>query len=278
MLLALQVMSVQLTGFPKLIYKKGFINPNKVRNLLGEMIEDMNPSGAFSAQYLNPGQISPHANELVEGFLNYSKELSGANETFTGEAAPQNATAISLLQKASSVALGDVKRRFYNAMEDVGRIWEEFWKVDYNMARVISIKDDDEKEVQLAFRGSDAADTDMKLKIDIGVASDYNEGYTLMALDKLWQMQLLTPEQYIKYSPKNTMPFKDSLLRDMEKQKMEQQRQTMEQLIGTMNPQERQIFSSSDPQTQQKILIDLAGQQQQAMNAMQPPEMMAQGA
>lgn len=274
MLLAMQVMSVQLTGFPKMMYKKGFVDPGKIRNMLGEMIEDLNPSGQWSAQYLIPGQISPVARELVDNFLNMTKDLAGAHETVTGEAAPSNATAISLMQRASSVSLDAIKKRYFQAIEDIGRIWEEFYKVNYNMDRIINIKDDDGEAQPILFNGANAADSELNLKIDIGTSTLYGEDYSMLSLDKFLEAGFIDFKTYLKYAPKNRVPFKDSLLKDMELQEKQQAAQTMDQLISTMTPQERQIFDASDENTRNKMLYDMANSQQQMMQqqAMMPQQ------
>lgn len=265
-LIAMQILSVQNTGWPKLLVKRGETGiKQNITNTPGEILVDNAPMGGWSAQYLNPGNISGHAQALVDNIMTYTKEVSGANESAMGEqiSSDLNASAIMMLQKAAGIPIESIKRRFYQAMEDVGRIWEEFWKVNYNTDRNVTLKNDDEEPYTQVFNGSQHADTEMELKIDIGPSSSYSETLMMSSLDKLFDSQQISLEQYLKYSPRNVIPFKDRLLKEVQEQ-MEQQavmeQQQMEQEGAMMQEQEAQM----------------AAEQEQQMMAEQEAEMQAQ--
>ncbi|NPV90074.1 MAG: hypothetical protein HPY50_04770 [Firmicutes bacterium] len=217
-LMAMQLLSVQLTGWPKLRYKPGAIDPGKITNAPGEMIEDKSATGGWGVDYMLPGTFNNQAQMLVERFIDYTKEISGAQEAAMGEApsADLNASAIMLLQKAAGVPLEGIRRRFYQAMEDVGRIWEEFWKVKYNTRRLVSVKGDDGQELAVEFTGTDHAGAELNLKIDVGPASSYSESLMMASLDRFLEKQYIGFDQYLRYAPKNVVPFKDRLLREVQ--------------------------------------------------------------
>lgn len=218
-LMAMQLLSVQLTGWPKLRYKPGAIDPNKITNTPGEMIEDKTPTGNWGVEYMTPGVMSNQSQMLVEKFMEYTKEISGAQDAAMGEApsADLNASAIMMLQKAAGVPLEGIRRRFYQAMEDVGRIWEGFWKVKYNTRRLVMVKGDDGQEVAAEFTGTDHAGAELNLKIDIGPASTYSESLMMSSLDKFLEKEYISFDQYLKYASKNVVPFKDRLLKELER-------------------------------------------------------------
>lgn len=271
-LVAMQILSVQLTGWPKLIYKKGAIDPSKITNAPGEMIEDHLPVGqGDGAKYLTPGNISAVAGNLVESILAYTRQMTGADEAATGSApsADLNATAIMLLQKASAIPIESIKRRFYSFIEDIGRIWEDIWKVKYNLPRQINLKDDDGEEYSAVFDGSQYQDVPMQLKIDVGPSSTYSESLMLSSLDKALDRGDIDYVQYLKYAPHAVVPFRDRLMKELEEKKGIVGQ--MEQLIASMQPEEKQMFDSLPPDQQFMFLQqNILAQQQPTAVPNQP--------
>ncbi|MEC0231176.1 hypothetical protein [Paenibacillus alba] len=270
-LMAMQLLSVQLTSWPKLIYKQGAIDPNKVTNAPSEMIADNAPPGHDGVKYLAPPSIPSITMGLVDSFMEYTKSLSSAQDASTGDVSKGqlNASAIMLLQKAAGVPIESIKKRFYRAIEDIGRIWEEFWKVKYNTTRKVTLKNDDGKEYPAEFNGSNYKDVDMNLKIDIGPSSQYSEELMMSSLDKLFDGQYISLEDYLEFAPQNVIPFKDRLLKKIEKQKEAQNMQ----IVMQMPPEMQQMYMNSPPEMQQQIIQQFTQQQEQEqMAAQQQPQ------
>ncbi|MFY0760197.1 hypothetical protein AB1K32_15105 [Metabacillus dongyingensis] len=257
-LMAMQLLSVQLTGWPKLIVDKNMVK-QQITNTPGEVINVTGMQGqsiANSISYMTPGAVSNNAPNLVESFLSYTREIAGANDNALGEqdAGQLNATAIMLLQKASGVPLESIKRRFYQAMEDIGLIWSEFWKVYHNTDRMVNLKDDEDEEYTDVFNGSQYQEVDMDLKIDIGPSSSYSETLMMTSLDKLFDTQQITLEDYLQFAPKNVIPFKDRLLKKVqERQEQEQMMmaQQQEQEAMMMQQQEQEMMGQQQMEEQQ---------------------------
>lgn len=265
LLIALQMMNVQLTGFPRLVYKKGAIDPSKVTNRIGEMIEDKSQMPGFQAQYLNAGQVSPLAGDLTQRFIDYTKDLSGANDNATGETNSENATAIMLLQKSAGTVVETIRKNFYRSLHDLGLIWLEFFKHRFNTIRVLSILDVDNTQQFVPFDSSMIEEAQFKLKINIGVSSAYAETFTTTALDKFLQGGYITFEQYLKYSPKNTVPFKDSLLREIEKQKEQEMEQEEQQLLSEQPPEIQQQYAMLPEEEKKVFMLALAKNKEQSL-------------
>ncbi|WP_028589434.1 portal protein [Paenibacillus massiliensis] len=274
-LVAMQILSVHLTGWPKLIYKPGAINPSKVTNAPGEMIEDNSPPGSKGVDYLNPGPMSANAANLVEAILGYTRQMTGADEAATGSApsADLNATAIMLLQKAAAIPIESIKRRFYRAIEDIGRVWEDFWKVKYNLPRQVMLKDDDGEDMPTMFDGSQYQGMEFNLKIDVGPSSTYSESLVVSGLENALAAGHITYEQYLKYMPKNTVPYRDSLLKEIDESKgivgM------LEQAVQSMSPEERAQFDTLDPQGQMTVLTSVIAPPQPVIPQQTMPQPMA---
>ncbi|WP_433748230.1 portal protein [Paenibacillus amylolyticus] len=274
MLVAMQILSVQLTGWPKMVYKSQAIDPSKVTNAPGEMIEDRMPPGqGDGVKYLNPGAISSSAANLVEAILGYTRQMTGADEAATGSApsAQLNATAIMLLQKAAAIPIESIKRRFYRLIEDVGRIWEDFFKVKYNLPRQVKLQDDDGEEYATMFDGSQYQDTELNLKIDVGPSSTYSESLVLSSLNDALNRGNITYEQFLKFAPRNVVPFRDRLMKELEEKKGIVG--VIEQMIATMQPQEQEMFSSMPPEQQLQLIQQVMMQQQPQQGMPQSPSM-----
>jgi len=254
-LVAMQIFSVQLTGWPKLVYRSGAIDPSKITNRPGEMIEDKSAPGmGDGVKYMNPGNISGAAANLVEQILNYTRQMTGANDAATGNmsSADLNATAIMLLQKAAGIPIESIKRRFYSVVEDIGRIWEDIWKVKYNIGRQVMLKDDEGEEYPEFFKGTEHQDKEMRLKIDIGPSSTYSESLMLSSLDKFLDRGDITFEQYLKFAPKNVVPYRDRLQKELDEGKGIVGQ--IEQFVKSMAPEEKAMFDQMPPEQQFQLL------------------------
>lgn len=273
-IIAMQILSVELTGWPKLIIDKTLVN-QPITNSPGEVISvntGSNGNVNNSIQYLNPAQMSSQSFNLVESLLSYTKEVAGANENALGEqsSGQLNATAIMLLQKASGVPLESIKRRFYQACEDIGLIWSEFWKAYYNTDRNVTLKDDNGDEYTDTFNGEQYTNVDMNLKIDIGPSSSYSESLMMTSLDKLFDTQHIDIKQYLQYAPKNVIPFKDRLLKDIQEKEeqammmqQQQQEEAFQQALMQLSPEEQQAYLSASPEMQQQIKTQMMQEQPQ---------------
>lgn len=275
-LMAMQLLSVQLTGWPKMVYNPNYIDAKALNNDPSQPIQDTSPPGQSTVRYLTPGSVSSLANGLVEAFMDYTKQLSSAQDAATGDLSKGelNATAIMLLQKAAGVPIESIKKRFYRFIKDVGEIWEEFWKVKYNTSRQITLKDDDGQEYSEEFTGSDYADIGLNLKINVGPASTYSEELMMASLDKLFDGQHIDLEDYLEYAPQNVIPFRERLLKKVrERKELAAQQQAEQEAAVAAQPQ-------PDPVAEQqaKLQNDMAIKQQEHQQRMEVEQLKAQTA
>lgn len=265
LLMAFELFSLQLTGWPKMRYKKGAINPTKITNTPGEMIEDSSPNNGWGVEYFTPPQINNQVQIIVDKLIDLTETMSGATETSMGETPSKQlpAAAIMMLQKASGISIDSIRRRFYQSQEDIGLIWQEFWKVKYNINRMITVKDNEENEYSTEFLGTKYADTNLKLKIDIGPASSYSEALAMASLDKFYDRKDITFEQYLKIAPQNVVPFKENLLKLIDQNK--QQEMLMMQLVQ-QNKLLMEMVKKLPPEVQQTLLQQVEKQPPQMEN------------
>ncbi|MFC5775154.1 hypothetical protein [Ectobacillus antri] len=275
-LIAMQIKSVQDSGWPKLLVRPGALKRNPT-NTPGEILFDNSPSGEWGIKHLEPAPMSNMVNNLVSELMTYTKETVGANENALGEqvGSDLNAAAIMALQKASSVPIESIKRRFYQFVEDVGRIWEDMWKVYYNMERNVVVKDDEQQDVVIPFKGDTYKDVDMVLKIDIGPSSSYSESLMMASLDKLFDGQYISLEDYLEFAPKNVIPFKDRLLKKVQQQMEMQREQAIQQATQQVMAEEQ--MQQAPEETDLNMDVQMLYEQAPDELKMQIDQMVQQG-
>ncbi|MGF6951873.1 hypothetical protein QF028_004378 [Neobacillus sp. B4I6] len=290
LLIAMQILSTQLTGWPKVIVDRAIVQGN-VTNTPGEVINVNSGGGGNSVgnavQYLNPANVSTGSFNLIDSLLSKTKEVAGANESALGEnmGSQLNASAIMMLQKASGIPLESIKRRFYQAMEDTGNVWLDMWQVYYNTDRMIAVKNDDGEPQSAVFNGEKYKDIEMSMKVDIGPSSSYSETLMMSSLDKLFDTQQITLEMYLKYVPNNVVPFKDRLLKDIQAQQEEQMMMQEQQMQEQQMEEEQQVYADDmiaeqeqaateqeAPHNFDRLLAQLPKHQQKAFEKLSPEE------
>jgi hypothetical protein len=264
-IIAMMLLSVQDTAWPKILAKQGALQ-QQITNTPGEIIIDYGMQGQDGIKYLQPGNISQFAPLVVDKIMDFTRTLTGASEVATGDPFTKdlNAAAIIAMQNAAKIPIDQIKRRFYRAMEDVGRVWEQFFKAKYVTTRNVTVKDDEGNDVPMSFNGSQYADVPMKLKIDIGASSSVSESLMMSSLDKFLDKQYIDFPTYLEFVPQNVVPFKDRLKKIIEQQQQEQmmmqQQQMQAQQQGTMNDvmallsPEEQAIVQQNPQLLQQAM------------------------
>ena len=262
-LMGLQLMNIQLSGFPKMWSKKGALNPKSVKGNIGEILIDNSQSNGLNFGWLQPAPLDNFATVLQDNLINHTKALNGAHDSDTGAAKADNATAIMLLQKQSATALGKLKKKFYQYIEDIANIWLEFFCNYYIIDREYTFINNFGVEETKIFNAGTVDIDALNVKVDVGVSSQYSEEFTLNSLDKFLQMGLIDFKTYLKYIPANVVPFKESLLKEMQAREEQQAEEAKEYILSKLNPEELEIFNSLPEANQNKFLYEMAKNEEQ---------------
>lgn len=67
------------------------------------------------------------------------------------------------------------------------------------------------EDEEVEFTGTDYASFDFKVSIDVGEATEYADELTMTTLDKFYDRQEISLEQYMELAPANVVPFKEKL-------------------------------------------------------------------
>lgn len=262
-LMGLQLMNIQLAGFPKMWSKKGALNPKSVKGNIGEILIDNSQSNGLNFGWLQPAPLSDFATALQDNLINHTKALNGAHDSDTGAAKADNATAIMLLQKQSATALGKLKNKFYQYIEDIAIVWLEFFCNYYIMDREYTFTNNLGVEETKVFNAETVDVSSLNVKIDIGVSSKWSEEFTLNSLDKFLQMGLIDFKTYLKYIPSNVVPFKESLLKEIQAKEEQQAEEAKEYILSKLSPEEMEIYNSLPEPNQDQFLYEMAKNEEQ---------------
>lgn len=275
-LLAMNAMSIQLMGFPKMIVDTRYIDTRLMTNTVGEMIRTKGnmPLGFVPISYLQPAQGANNVPAFVEMISQKTKDISGANDAITGEANTNNASAIMLLQKSSGLPNEDIRRRFYQFIEDEGAIILDFYRAYYDMDRIMQYKKKGGTYGEVTFNAKLLDGVDFTIRSDVGASTVFGDPNTVSTLDKLVQLGMIDKVMYLKYMPKGVAPFKEEMMADF-KLEAELKQKIQEQMgvdaagnpVATqepqMNPIEQEMTQSLEaPEGQRLRLEEEYGQEQ----------------
>ena len=93
----------------------------------------------------------------------YTQQLS-ANDAALGDMRPENTSAIAMLEKHNNATANE--EQYYSFIEDITRIWAEFWIMKYGK-RSIKVEDDT-GTWYLPFDGERYRDLLISTRIDVG--------------------------------------------------------------------------------------------------------------
>ena len=234
----MQGFAVQQMGFPKIVTKPGALR-EPLTNEPGEIITDYGQGGIT---YLNPPAFSSAAAQLCNDMIDLTRVVTGTTEVVTGESMGANmaASAIIALQNQAQTPVNEIQRRFWRAVKEIGRIWMEFFKTYCSLPRSIVIDDGEEMQSR-EFTGSDYADYDFSLQVDVGASSEYSAVLAQATLDKMLDRGDITIDQYIELSDPNVAPFKERFKRMRETQQMQMPAQVPAQMTATAGVPQEQV-------------------------------------
>lgn len=238
--IGMMLLSVQQTAWPKLIQKMGALANQQITNEPGEIITDTTKGQNWGVRYLDTPGFNSQALLLTDKILDLTRSTTGSTEVVTGEVIGANmaASAIIALQNQAKKPIEMYQKNFYSAYEDIGHIYEQFFKYYYNDGRMFSYNDEDNNQYVAQMYGGDYQGIDYALQIEIGQAGTYSDSLTISLLDNLRATQAIDDDDYIELYPENVMTFKPKLKRIRQKKQEEMQEQlAMQQMAQGMPPQ-----------------------------------------
>lgn len=129
---------------------------------------------------------------------------SGANDAALGNIRPDNASAIIQMREAAMQPLQLYQSRFYDFIEQLARIWVDFWINLYGKRLLRTVGSDGVNYIP--FDGERYKNLVITARIDVGASTLWSEAVVISTLDNLLERQLITFEQYLDRLPGGLVP------------------------------------------------------------------------
>ena len=226
---AMQLLNAIQCGNPALVTRPNAIR-QKITNQGGQIITDHSPDGN-GIRYLQPPTFSAEFSRLGNEIFDLARTTKRVTEVTTGETLGANmaAAAIIALQNQAKTPIDELQKRYLRTIKEVGKIWLEFFKAYYNMDRNMAVENEEGKVENRIFNGSNYADIDYKLKVEVAVATD-KETLAVSLLDAMREREDINKEQYVELMPDGAMPFKADIKEIWKKEKQDVLVQAMGQI------------------------------------------------
>lgn len=214
------VWSAMSTGMPTLVVN-GDIVGGEITNDPGQIIKVYGtPEDTEHAlHYVSPPDYSGNFMSVIEPLIENTLSQSGANSAALGDVDPQNTSAILALRNAAMMPLRMLSNRYYGFLEEISRIWAEFWITKYGKRR---LKIEDENGVwYMEFNGDKYKDIILSAKVDVGLSDTSDSEMSIKVLDNLLSRGDITLKQYLRRLPRGIIPETEELLRSLREVKNE---------------------------------------------------------
>ena len=205
------------TAFSKVIYDKSRIP--EWSNQVGEAIGVNGGTNVSDAvDVVGAGQLQDDYLGLLEMTFRMTRELCGATETVLGEGDATNTSAILALQEAAKIPLEQVRRSYFQCIEDMANIWADMMCAYYPDNRLLPCRDDSESVCRkVSF--SLIRNILPRARVEVGEISRYSAAGSLSMLNRLLDIGCITPAQYIERLPAGLIEDRSRLLTQLQNDK-----------------------------------------------------------
>lgn len=208
------VWAVMMMGMPIMLVN-GDVVTQPITNDPGQVIPVYGTAEQVrdAVRYVDPPAFSAQLDANVQGLIRDTMAQAGVSTTLLGDVEPQNTSAIIAVREASLMPLTMMQNRFFTFMEDVARIWAEFWMAMYG-TRTLKIADRS-GVWYIPFDSAYCRSLLLDIRVDAGNGEMYSEARTIETLDNLFQNGVIDKKQYLSRLPQGLVPQLDSLLQEL---------------------------------------------------------------
>ncbi len=212
------------TGMPIMVVN-GDIVTDRITNEPGQIIkcygsnEDMKGAISYVQPPIFQSQYFNSVNEMATSTLNDS----GANDAALGNLRPDNASAIIQMREAAMQPMQMYMNRFYDFIEQLARIWADFWVNLYGKRMLRAVTK--EGTNYIPFDGERYKNLVITARIDVGAATLWSEAVVISTLDNLLERKMITFEQYLDRLPAGIIPDVTGLKEDLQIQSQQAETQ-----------------------------------------------------
>lgn len=215
--LTAEIWGLMAHGMPIMIVN-GDVVTAPITNDPGQIIKVFgdNEEVLSAIRYLQPPTAAPQYQNVINDLCNNTLSDCGANDAALGNLRPDNASAIIQMREAATAPMQVYMNRFYDFIEDVARIWADFW---VNMYGDRKLKIEDKNGTQyLLFRAERYRKLIINARVDVGAATVYSEAVVVSTLNNLLSAGLITFDQFLERIPSGLIPDITGLRNDLKSQ------------------------------------------------------------
>lgn len=199
------------TAFSKVLYDKSRIP--EWSNEVGEAIAVTGGTNVSDAvQVMGVGQLESGYTQLIELAASMTRELSGITDTAVGDGNATNTSAILALQEAARIPLEQVRRSYFQCLEDMVNIWADMMCAYYTDGRLVPVSGGDAVKVDFTLLRHAL----LRARVEVGETGHYSSSGTLSMLNRLLDSGCITPRQYIERLPAGLITDRRELLSQLD--------------------------------------------------------------
>ena len=208
------VWAVMMMGMPIMLVN-GDVVTQPITNDPGQVIPVYGSGEEVrdAVRYVDPPAFSAQLDANVQSLIRDTMTQAGVSSTLLGDVEPHNTSAIIAVREASLMPLTVMQNRFYTFIEDVARVWSEFWMAMYG-ERALKITDPD-GVWYMPFSGAACRKLLLNISVDVGSGEAYSETKTVETLDNLYRNGVIDKKQYLSRLPRGLVPQLDTLLQEL---------------------------------------------------------------
>lgn len=245
-----EVWAIMNAGMPKTVINGDTItepitnNPGEVIKVFGTA-EDV----AGSIRHISPPAFAGQLVTVLNDLANNTLQDNGATDAALGNIRPDNASAIIQMREASLQPMQLYQNAFYDFIEDIARIWADFWLHLYG-DRSLRIEDQD-GVFYIPFHPERYENLTLTARIDVGSSPLWNIPTTVSMLDSLYGAQIINKIQYLERLPDGIIPDKTGLLREAREELAAQQQALLAQQQAAMGDMSQGVPTAETPVTEE---------------------------
>ena len=205
------VWSAMTSGMPFMVVNGDTVT-EKITNDPGQIIKvfGSNEDVAGAVKYISPPMLNGEFDNSINTLINNTLTQSGANEVALGDSKADNATALITMRDAALMPLQIVKNRFYTFIEDVARIWSDFWITYYGKRQLKQSSKNG--SFYIPFDSERYKNLVLNTTVDVNYATVYSDRERTEILMTLFEKGIINRNQLLTRLPQGTVSNIEDLL------------------------------------------------------------------
>jgi len=264
-----RALATKNVAYPQKVIDEDAITNKKDVNKIGSIVwfKGMNGQKRANDVFMTttPGQIGPDSEKLQNELITLSSDLNNAGDSTTGNINPESASgrAILAVQNAQNQPLTDQTVGLKSFIEDIARIWFQYWKVYAKDGLTIDINEPDPITGQIIPRRSQVPQylleaLSTSVKVDITPKGAFDKYAQELSLENMFTQGKITFEEYVMSLDS------DSVMPKVKLENILKRRKEVEQQINQMEMQAEQMKAEAMQNNANAMdleQMDMVGQQ-----------------